>query len=105
MVVGLGGILVEVMQDAATRVLPVGESEVRSMLATLRGFPLLSGVRGRPGVDIDDLVRAVSRIADAGSDIDVVSLEVNPLLARPDGAIGLDALVVTAVSTREGAKA
>jgi acyl-CoA synthetase (NDP forming) len=103
LVVGLGGVLVEVMRDAATRVLPVDDSEVRAMLESLRGFPLLTGVRGRAGVDLDGLVRAVSNIAEAGSAADVVSLEVNPLLARADGVIGLDALVITAVSTRERA--
>ncbi len=105
LVVGLGGVLVEVLHDAATRVLPVGAAEVRAMLESLRGFPLLSGVRGRAGVDLDELVRAVSSIAEAGSAADVVSLEVNPLLARSDSVIGLDALVVAAVSTREEANA
>jgi succinyl-CoA synthetase beta subunit len=96
LVVGLGGVLVEVLRDAATRVLPVSDVEIEEMLHELRGYALLEGVRGRPGVDIGALIAAISRLAGVGSADDVVSLEVNPLLARPDGAVGLDALVVAA---------
>lgn len=96
LVVGFGGVLVEVLRDASTRVLPVDDHEIADMLTGLRGFPLLSGVRGRAGVDLHSVVRAINSIAAAGSAADVASLEVNPLLARRDGAIGLDALVVVA---------
>lgn len=46
--VGLGGVLVEVLRDAAVRVPPFGEEQARDMLAELRGRALLDGVRGRP---------------------------------------------------------
>lgn len=46
--VGLGGVLVEVLHDAAVRVPPFGEDQARAMLTELRGHALLEGVRGRP---------------------------------------------------------
>jgi hypothetical protein len=97
--VGLGGIWVEVLRDSALRILPVDAEDVRSMLAGLRGAPLLFGGRGRRGVDVDPLCADVVRISEAalslGDRLD--SLEINPLRVGDRGAEGLDVLVTTAV--------
>ena len=93
--VGFGGVLVEVLQDAALRRLPVGPEDVREMLDELRGRAILDGVRGGPGVDIDAVVSsicAVAALAVALGD-DLTSLEVNPLRADADGVEALDAIV------------
>lgn len=97
--VGLGGVLVEVLDDVALAPLPVDEDVVLRMLAQLRGGALLDGVRGRPAADRQALAGAIAgvgRLAMAlerqhGEAFD--ALEVNPL--RVDGATveALDALV------------
>lgn len=93
---GVGGVAVEVYGDVALRVPPFGREEARRMLGELRGLPLLTGHRGRPAADLDavlDAVMAVQRLALDHAD-DLAELDVNPLLARPDGVVALDALVV-----------
>ena len=61
--VGLGGILAEVLDDVAVLLAPVTADEVRERLSTLRGASLLRGVRGRPGVDIDAMPGSSRRSA------------------------------------------
>ncbi|WP_405948636.1 acetate--CoA ligase family protein [Streptomyces prunicolor] len=96
--VGLGGVLVEVLRDAAVRVPPFGEEAARDMLGELRGRPLLDGVRGRPPADLDALVEVILRVQRMALELgDVLSeLDINPLMVLPrgQGAVALDALAV-----------
>ena len=93
--VGLGGILAEVLDDVAVLLAPVGPDEVARRLAGLRGAALLRGVRGRPGVDVDALAALVSRVgAILADDPDLLEVDLNPVVASPAGAIAVDALVV-----------
>ncbi|MES9522807.1 acetate--CoA ligase family protein [Streptomyces capoamus] len=96
--VGLGGILVEVLHDAAVRVPPFGEDQARAMLGELRGRALLSGVRGRPPADTDALVEVILRVQRMALELGgaIAELDINPLvvLDRGQGAVALDALVV-----------
>ncbi|MER6731200.1 acetate--CoA ligase family protein [Streptomyces puniciscabiei] len=96
--VGLGGVLVEVLHDAAVRVPPFGEDQARTMLTELRGRALLDGVRGRPPADRDALVEVVLRVQRMALELGefVSELDINPLMVLPrgQGAVALDALVV-----------
>ncbi|MEU9295333.1 acetate--CoA ligase family protein [Streptomyces sp. NPDC048266] len=96
--VGLGGVLVEVLNDTAVRVPPFGEREARSMLAELRGRALLDGVRGAPPADVDALVEVVLRVQRMALELDgdLAELDINPLMVLPrgQGAVALDALAV-----------
>lgn len=96
--VGLGGILVEVLGDAAVRVPPFGEEQARDMLGELRGRALLEGVRGGPPVDVDALVEVVLRVQRMALELggELAELDINPLMVLPrgQGAVALDALVV-----------
>jgi len=93
--VGLGGILAEVLDDVAVLLAPVTADEVRDRLETLRGAPILRGVRGRPGVDIDALARVVVAIGDLlVAEPSIVEIDCNPVMAGPYGAIAVDALIV-----------
>jgi len=96
LLVGLGGVLVEVLRDTALALAPVGKLEARRMLASLKGYPLLTGFRGAPAVDLDAVCEAVARISEFAADHadSIEEIDVNPLLARPDGAVALDALIV-----------
>ncbi|WP_426365382.1 acetate--CoA ligase family protein [Streptomyces sp. E-08] len=96
--VGLGGVLVEVLDDTAVRVPPFGEPEARSMLGELRGRALLDGVRGAPPADVDALVEVVLRVQRMALELDgdLAELDINPLMVLPrgQGAVALDALAV-----------
>lgn len=96
LLVGLGGILVEVLRDTALALAPVGKVEARRMLESLKGFKLLQGYRGAPAADLDSVCEAIARISEFAADYadQVEEIDVNPLLARPDGAVALDALIV-----------
>jgi acyl-CoA synthetase (NDP forming) len=98
LVIGAGGILVEMVEDAATLLLPVTRDAVAEAVQGLRVAKLLRGYRGKPAGDIDavvDAVMAVAAFAEAHRD-KLVELDVNPLLVMPkgQGAIAVDALVV-----------
>jgi acetate---CoA ligase (ADP-forming) len=95
LVVGLGGVWTEVLQDSAIRALPVAAGQVRAMLAELRSFPLLTGARGTRPVDLDELTRVITRIADIAVALDgrLEELEINPLRAAGSRIEVLDALV------------
>lgn len=96
--VGLGGVLVEVLHDAAVRVPPFGEDQARDMLAELRGHALLGGVRGRPPADVEALVEVILRVQRMALELgdDLAELDINPLvvLEQGQGAVALDALAV-----------
>ncbi|TSB16600.1 acetate--CoA ligase family protein [Streptomyces benahoarensis] len=96
--VGLGGVLVEVLRDAAVGVPPFGEEQARAMLGALRGHALLEGVRGAPPADVDALVEVVLRVQRMALELDgdLAELDINPLVVLPrgQGAVALDALAV-----------
>ncbi|MFD7262140.1 acetate--CoA ligase family protein [Streptomyces sp. NPDC059874] len=96
--VGLGGVLVEVLHDAAVRVPPFGEDQARAMLGELRGHALLEGVRGAPPADVDALVEVILRIQRMALELgdELSELDINPLMVLPrgQGAVALDALAI-----------
>lgn len=94
--VGLGGVAVELLRDTAVRLAPVGPDTAMDMLRSLKMFPLLDGYRGAARVDLDRLVDLICRLSEMAADLrDIVEeVDVNPVIARPDGAVAADALVV-----------
>ena len=93
--VGLGGVLAEVLDDVAIRLAPVTREVALDMLASLRGARVLEGARGRPPVDrvaLADLIVAVA--AFAADRPDVLEIDLNPVIATADAAVAVDALVV-----------
>ncbi|WP_406730037.1 acetate--CoA ligase family protein [Streptomyces sp. NBC_01794] len=93
--VGLGGVLTETLHDVAFSLAPVPARRAETLLRGLRTAALLSGVRGRPAVDVAAAAAVIERItAVAAAHPEIAELEVNPLLVRPDGALALDARAV-----------
>ena len=90
--IGAGGVLTEVLEDVAVRLLPVTADDVRDMLSEIRVARLLGGFRGQPPADVDALVDLVLRVADlvAGWP-EGASLDLNPVSVGPTGAVVLDA--------------
>ncbi|MEP9372412.1 acetate--CoA ligase family protein [Mesorhizobium sp. KR1-2] len=99
MTVGTGGVLVELLKDSATLLLPASREEVEAALKSLRLYPLLDGYRGRAKADVSaavDAILAISRFVQerAGT---IEELDVNPLIVCGEGkgAWIADALLVT----------
>jgi acyl-CoA synthetase (NDP forming) len=86
---------VEVLKDVAHGVLPLGRDDVVETLARLRIAPLLSGIRGAPGVDLDAVVDAALAVAACVErQADVAEVEINPLFAYSDRVEPVDARVI-----------
>jgi len=95
-VVGLGGILVEVLQDTALAPAPVTPADALEMLRSLKGVKLLQGFRGMPAVDMQRLAEVISNVSRFAADQrEVLSeLDVNPLICAGDRITAVDALIV-----------
>ncbi len=96
---GLGGVFVEVMRDVSFRICPIDARDALDMIDELKGAPLLSGARGRAAIDKHALVRALLAIGgEHGLVMDlsdeIAELDVNPLIARPDGVQAVDARII-----------
>ena len=91
---GLGGVFTEVFADTSHRIAPVDPAEARAAIEELQAARLLDGYRGSDPVDVDALARVVATVGDLVVEHDIAELDVNPVLATPDGATALDALVV-----------
>jgi acetate---CoA ligase (ADP-forming) len=96
---GFGGVGTEIYRDVASEVLPLSRSGAYNLLESLAGAPLLKGFRGRPPADIEALVGAVCRVADAveASGDRIEDFEINPLLVYPEGegVLAVDLLIRT----------
>jgi acetyl-CoA synthetase (ADP-forming) len=90
---GLGGVFVEVFADAAFRVCPIEPRDALAMIAELRAAPLLRGARGGPVADEQAIVAALLAVGgDAGLLLRhaIAELDINPLIASPAGAVACD---------------
>lgn len=104
---GLGGVMVEVMKDAALALAPVDEAGARRLIAGIKGYALLDGYRGQPRADVDALARAIARVSQLAADHAdrLVTFEINPLRVMPGqgGVIALDAVLVTDAGPQDSA--
>ena len=94
---GLGGIFAEIMKDVSFRLAPVTLPMAREMIAEIKGYPLLTGARGRPHADIDALADAIVKLSALAVDLkdQVAELDINPLfvMERGKGVKAADALI------------
>jgi acetate---CoA ligase (ADP-forming) len=92
---GLGGVLVELFRDVSLRHHPLSRDDARSMIREIRGYPVLAGYRGQPAVDEDSLANCILKVADiAERHPEIQELDLNPVLAYPDGIAVVDARVI-----------
>jgi acetate---CoA ligase (ADP-forming) len=98
LIVGLGGIFVEVLKDVAVRLLPIDAREAREMLKELRGYKVLEGVRGQKARDVDALVKAMVGLSEifAAHRNHLSDMEINPIMVREQGqgAVAVDVRLV-----------
>jgi len=104
---GSGGINVELMGDIALRLAPVNREQAQEMISELKIAPLLTGARGLSSADVNSLTDAIVRISQLALSVGnrLASLEINPIMVMPEGkgAIALDAVLLTdsAMSTTQ----
>jgi acyl-CoA synthetase (NDP forming) len=98
LVIGAGGVFVELLRDARQLLLPVGRSDIESAIRSLKTFPLLDGYRGRPKADLQALTDAVEAVAElAAVHLTVIAeIDVNPIMVLPagQGVVAVDALII-----------
>ena len=97
LIIGTGGILVNLLNDSAIMLLPITREAASTAVLSLKGSALLRGFRGRPEGDLEAVVDAIMAVADFAMDHwdSVTELDINPLMVRPKGkgAVAADALV------------
>ncbi len=95
-VIGAGGILVELIADRVVTMPPVAQDEAAGLVAELKVAALLAGARGAPPADLGAIAQAIAGLAELASELgqDIDALDINPLICGPDGAIAVDALVI-----------
>jgi acetate---CoA ligase (ADP-forming) len=98
-IVGLGGVLTEVLHDVAHRFAPVTADDARDMIAQLKGAKILDGYRGAPPADIDAVVDVIVRLSWLIHDhrSRIAEIDINPLFVRANGkgVVAADALIVS----------
>ena len=95
LVIGAGGVLVELLKDSRSLLLPTTEGAIRNALLSLRSTALLQGFRGRAPADLEALVAAIRAVADYACENagQLLELDVNPLLVGAQGTTAVDALI------------
>jgi acyl-CoA synthetase (NDP forming) len=88
---GLGGVAAELLGDRVLRVAPLMDTDADEMVRSLRSSPLLFGYRGAAPVDTASLCDLLLRLSVLGQQLpELMELDLNPVIARPDGAVAVD---------------
>jgi acetyltransferase len=84
---GLGGIFVEILKDVALRIAPLNAEEAMDMIKEIKGFKVLAGARGQAKADIQAIADTLVKVSRLAVDLEdhVAELDINPLLALPEG--------------------
>lgn len=91
---GLGGLFVEVFEDVAFRVVPIGRGDAEKMVREIKGYKILSGARGRK-YDVRALVNMLLRVSKLlEENDDIKELDINPLFALGKGTVAVDARII-----------
>lgn len=94
-VVGMGGVYAEVLQDVAVALAPITQKVAEDLIRSLRGAPLLVGKRGQAALDVAAAARAAVALSTlAAEHTDFTEMEINPLLVTREGVIALDARII-----------
>ena len=93
-VFGLGGVATEVLGDHAARLAPLTGADADDLIHSIRAAPALLGHHGQPAADIGALRDTLLRVSRLADDLpQVAELDLNPVIARPDGVIAVDARI------------
>ena len=95
--VGMGGVFVEILRDRAMRMAPFRRAEAEEMIRELKVFPILEGVRGQEPADVDGLLEVILGVARLVADFpEIVELDLNPIrvMKAGEGVQALDTRIV-----------
>jgi acetyltransferase len=91
---GLGGIFVEVLQDVSYGLAPLSYDETFSMIRSLKGYPIIKGVRGQQGIDEQQYADIIVRLSTLlRISTEIKEMDINPLVATPRGIFAVDARI------------
>lgn len=91
---GLGGIYIEAFHDINSCMVPVSKKEVRAMISGLKSYPILKGIRGQKGIDLNEFENIILKISALLQLVPEISeLDINPFLASSDKIIAVDARI------------
>jgi acetyltransferase len=94
---GLGGIFVEVLKDVAFRVAPLAKKDIEEMIAEIKGYPLLTGIRGEKPKDIGTIKDILAKISDIAIDNpEIKEIDLNPVIVHEEGAAIVDSRIILA---------
>jgi len=92
---GLGGIMVEIIQDLAFRVLPISPAEARKMIAETKSYPIIDGARGTPALDKKALRRLLVLCSDIVASYPLIQeMDLNPVIVHEKGISVVDARII-----------
>ena len=101
--VGSGGRTAELWRDTAIHLAPLGRSAARTMIESLRCYPLLDGFRGAPRLDREALVETIVRLAQLGATVPELSdVTINPVIVHSQGISAVDIKVQVAPDASDG---
>ncbi len=91
---GMGGVFIEVLKDVQTGLAPLNREDVDYMVRSLKSFPIMQGIRGLDGVNVDgfeDIILSLSALVEVAPEI--VEMDLNPLIATPQKVTAVDARI------------
>ncbi len=92
---GIGGILVELLEDVSFRIAPITEYDAKEMIHEIKGFPILDGFRGKPKADIDAIVDVLMKISEfVVKHEEINEMDLNPVFIYNKGIICVDARII-----------
>jgi acyl-CoA synthetase (NDP forming) len=92
---GIGGILVEILEDVSFRIAPIEEYDAKEMIHEIKGFPILNGYRGKPKADLDAIVSTLMKISDlVTKHEEIFEMDLNPVFIYGKGLICVDARII-----------
>ncbi len=92
---GIGGILVELLEDVSFRIAPITEYDAREQIHEIKGFPILDGYRGKPKADLDAIVKTLLKISDLVIKHEEINeMDLNPVFIYENGLVCVDARII-----------
>jgi len=92
---GIGGILVELLEDVSFRIAPITEFDAKEMIHEIKGFPILDGYRGKPKADLNAIVETLMKISDLVTKYEEINeMDLNPVFIYDKGLICVDARII-----------
>lgn len=93
--VGLGGIYVEVFKDISSGLAPIGKTEAMMMVRRLKAYPVIKGIRGNEGVDEELILETIMRLSALTQIVpEIVEMDINPMLGAGNRLVAVDGRVL-----------